>query len=105
MRRDVQQLGASNLTERHLGRLAFGEQGRAWQQRAQQQSCEDAVAKAVASYQELGQLTSSPSYHDRLRLSYVRLGREDLAKQEETWLAEYNNVAEERSQAMEKQSQ
>jgi len=63
---------------------------------------EEAIGKALAAYQEVGRLTSSPSHHDRLRLSYARLGRPELAKQEEVWLAEYYQAAEERQKAQER---
>ncbi|MBE9566706.1 MAG: peptidylprolyl isomerase [Proteobacteria bacterium] len=55
---------------------------------------EAASAKAVEYYQEVGRQTDSHSHHDRLRLAYMRLGRPDLAEQEEAWLERHYRVRE-----------
>ncbi len=67
-----------------------------YRQLREQQSAaaEAALTKAVQYYQEAGQHNNSLSHHDRLRLAYMRLGREDLAEQEEAWLEGNKGAAE-----------
>jgi tetratricopeptide (TPR) repeat protein len=73
------------------------------QLRAQQQpeQAQTALTNAVHFYQEAGKNTGSPSHHDRLRLAYARLGRADLAEQEETWLERHRSDMEARRKAIE----
>ena len=51
-------------------------------------------------YQEAGRNTANPSHHDRIRLAYQRLGRTDLAQQEEAWLSRYRSDNEARRKSL-----
>jgi tetratricopeptide (TPR) repeat protein len=75
--------------------------GRQLHDREQVEQAEAASAKAVEYYQEVGRQTENPSHHDRLRLAYVRLGRRDLAEQEETWLAHRRTAMDAHRKAIE----
>jgi len=75
--------------------------GRQLDDREQVEQAEAASAKAVEYYQEVGRQTDNASHHDRLRLAYVRLGRPDLAEQEETWLAHRRTAMDAHRKAIE----
>ena len=61
------------------------------------------LEKAVKWYQVAGEASTSPSLHEQLRLTYQRLGKDDLVQQEQQWLDEYRKQEEARNKALQEQ--
>jgi parvulin-like peptidyl-prolyl isomerase len=58
---------------------------------------------AAIWYQAAGDSTDAPPIHQQLLLTYQKMGRQDLVKREQQWLADNQKAEEERSKAMEQQ--
>jgi parvulin-like peptidyl-prolyl isomerase len=58
---------------------------------------------AAIWYQAAGDQSTNPTVHQQLLLAYQKIGRKDLADQEQQWLANYQKQEEERRKAYEAQ--
>jgi hypothetical protein len=61
------------------------------------------TAEAVEWYQAASDATEVPTIHSQLQATFLRLGRADLVKQEQEWLANYEQAQRERQAQMEAQ--
>ena len=58
------------------------------------------VEEAVLWYTAASDSTESPSYHAQLRMTFQRLGQDDLVKRETEWMDNYEALQRERQEAM-----
>lgn len=59
------------------------------------------VEEAVLWYTAASDSTEMPSLHEQLRMTFERLGKDDLVTREKEWLDNYEALQRERQEAME----
>jgi parvulin-like peptidyl-prolyl isomerase len=61
------------------------------------------VEDAAKWYQAAGEATGAPSIHQQLKMTFERLGKPELAQQQQEWLDNYEQEQRARQQALEQQ--